>query len=348
MVTDELDAVIGVDTHRDIHAAALVRPTGAVVSQTQIDTTGEGYQALLDFALQHAPGPRLVWAVEGTRSYGVGLTRFLHAHGQVVVEVDHPKRPTRGRAGKSDALDAVRAAREVLARDHQAIPRQDGDREGVRVLLVARASAVTSRTAAINSLKALVLTAPDPLRDRLRHHAAAAQAGVCAKLRRSPHRSPSDQARVLALRTTARRVLALSAEIDELERELAMMVKQWAPQLLAHTGVGVVVAAQLLVSWSHRGRVRSEAAFAMLAGVAPLPASSGTVVRYRLNRTGDRALNRALHLAVLSRIAYDDETKAYVARRLAEGKTKPEIRRCIKRHLARRLYRAMQALPDQT
>jgi transposase len=135
---------------------------------------------------------------------------------------------------------------------------------------------------------------------------------------------------VLALRATARRVLALSAEIDELERELAMMVKQWAPQLLAHTGVGVVVAAQLLVSWSHRGRVRSEAAFAMLAGVAPLPASSGTVVRYRLNRTGDRALNRALHLAVLSRIAYDDETKAYVARRLAEGKTKPEIRRCIK------------------
>ena len=117
MVTDELDAVIGVDTHRDIHAAALVRPTGAVVSQTQIDTAGEGYQALLDFVLQHAPGPRLVWAVEGTRSYGVGLTRFLHTHGQVVVEVDHPKRPTRRRAGKSDALDAVRAAREVLARE---------------------------------------------------------------------------------------------------------------------------------------------------------------------------------------------------------------------------------------
>jgi len=225
---------------------------------------------------------------------------------------------------------AVRAAREVLARDHQAIPRQDGDREGVRVLLVARASAVTSRTAASNSLNALVLTAPDPLRDRLRHHAATAQA------------------RVLALRATARRVLALSAEIEERERELAMMVKQWAPQLLAHTGVGVVVAAQLLVSWSHRGRVRSEAAFAMLAGVAPLPASSGTVVRSRLNRTGDQALNRALHLAVLSRIAHDNKTKADVARRLAEGTTKPEIRRCIKRHLARRLYRAMQALPDQT
>jgi transposase len=347
MVTEQLDAVIGVDTHRDTHTAALLRPTGAVVAATVINTTGSGYQALLDFALAHAPGPRLLWAVEGTRSYGIGLVRFLHTHGQLVVEVDHPRRPAR-RRGKSDTLDAIGAAREVLARPHQAIPRQDGDREGLRVLLVARQGAITSRTAAINSLKALVLTAPDPVRDQLRGQPALAQAARCARMRRSSHRHPCDQARMLALRATARRVLALADEVDELEDELAVLVRRRAPQLLAHKGIGVVVAAQLLVSWSHHGRVRSEAAFAMLAGVAPLQASSGTVVRHRLNRSGDRALNRALHLAVLSRTAHDPETKAYVARRLAEGKTKPEIRRCVKRHLARRLYRAMQALPDAT
>jgi transposase len=347
MVTEQLDAVIGVDTHRDTHSAALLRPTGGVVATTVVATTGSGYQALLDFALQHAPGPRLLWAVEGTRSYGIGLTRFLHTHGQLVVEVDHPRRAAR-RHGKSDAIDAIGAAREALAREHQAIPRNDGDREGLRVLLVARQGAITSRTAAINSLKALVLTAPDSLRDQLRGKPAVAQAAWCARLRRSPHRRPCDQARILALRATARRVLTLTGEVQELEAELAILVRRWAPQLLAHKGIGVVVAAQLLVSWSHHGRVRSEAAFAMLAGVAPLQASSGTVLRYRLNRSGDRALNRALHLAVLSRMAHDPETRAYVARRLGEGKTKPEIRRCLKRHLARRLYRTMQALPDTT
>jgi transposase len=347
MVTEQLDAVIGVDTHRDTHTAALLRATGAVVATTVVDASRGGYQALLDFALQHALGPRLVWAVEGTRSYGIGLTRFLHTHGQVVVEVDHPRRPAR-RRGKSDTIDAIGAAREALARTQQAMPRHDGDREGLRVLLVARQGAITSRTAAINSLKALVLTAPDSLRDRLRGKPATAQAAWCARLRRSPRRSRCDQARMLALRATARRVISLTIEVQELEAELATLVTRWAPQLLAHKGVGVVIAAQLLVSWSHHGRVRSEAAFAMLAGVAPLQASSGTILRYRLNRSGDRALNRALHLAVLSRMSHDPETRTYVARRLGEGKTKPEIRRCLKRHLARRLYRTMQALPERT
>jgi transposase len=175
-----------------------------------------------------------------------------------------------------------------------------------------------------------------------------AQASWCAKLRRSPRRSRSDQARMLALRATGRRILTLTAEVHELETELAVLVTRWAPQLLAHPGVGVVVAAQLLLAWSHHGRVRSEAAFAMLAGVAPLQASSGMITRHRLNRSGDRALNQALHLAVLSRMAHDPETRAYVTRRLTEGKTKAEIRRCLKRHLARRLYRTMQALPKQT
>jgi len=247
MVTEQLDAVIGVDTHRDTHTAALLRPTGAVVAATVIDTTRSGYQALLDFVLAHAPGPRLLWAVEGTRSYGIGLSRFLHTHGQLVVEVDHPRRPAR-RRGKSDTLDAIAAAREALARTHQTIPRTDGDREGLRVLLVARQGAVTSRTAAINSLKALVLTAPDPVREQLRGKPALAQAARCARMRRSAHRYPCDQARMLALRTTARRVLALAAEVTELEDELSTLVRRRAPQLLAHPGVGVVVAAQLLVS----------------------------------------------------------------------------------------------------
>jgi transposase len=166
MLAEEVDAVIGVDTHRDTHTAALVHPTGARIASTVISTDPAGFAQLLDFALVHAPGPRLVWAVEGSRSYGIGLVRFLQRHGQRVVEVDHPQRPAR-RRGKSDQLDAVQAAREALARTVQGNPRADGPREGLRVLL-ARDTAVSARTAAINTLKALILTAPDGLRSRLR------------------------------------------------------------------------------------------------------------------------------------------------------------------------------------
>jgi transposase len=345
MLAEEVDAVIGVDTHRDTHTAALVRPTGASTASTVISTDPAGFAQLLDFAIVNAPGPRLVWAVEGSRSYGIGLVRFLQRHGQRVVEVDHPKRPAR-RRGKSDQLDAVQAAREALARTVQSNPRADGPREGLRVLLLARDTAVSARTAAINTLKALILTAPDELRSRLRGQPALAQARRCAAMRGSGRRSRSAHALMLAMRSTGRRILALHQDAAELERELHAQVRALAPALLEEPGVGPTVAAQLLVAWSHRGRLHSEAAFARLAGVAPLEASSGQTVRHRLSRTGDRAVNRALHMAVLSRLAHHAQTQAYQSRRLSEGKSKAEIRRCLKRHLARHLFRVMQALPE--
>jgi transposase len=347
MLATEVDAVIGVDTHRDTHTAALVHPTGASIATTVISTDPAGFHQLLDFVTVHAPGPRLVWAIEGTRSYGVGLVRFLQRHGQSVVEIDHPKRRAR-RRGKSDQLDAVGAAREALARSAQSHPRADGPREGLRVLLLARDTAVSARTAAINTLKALILTAPDELRSQLRGRPALAQARRCAALRSSGRRSRPDHALMLAMRSTGRRILALNADATELERELHAQVRTLAPSLLEEPGVGPTVAAQLLVAWSHRGRLHSEAAFARLAGVAPLEASSGQTTRHRLSRTGDRAVNRALHMAVLSRLAHDAQTQAYQNRRLGEGKSKAEIRRCLKRHLARHLFRVMQALPDGT
>ena len=184
-----IDGVIGVDTHRDTQTAALVRPTGASIGSTVISTDPAGFAQLLNFVLVHAPGPRLVWAVEGSRSYGLGLVRFLQRHDQRVVEVDHPRRPAR-RRGKSDQLDAVQAAREALARTSQSDPRADGPREGLRVLLLARDTAVSARTAAINTLKALILTAPDELRSQLRGQSALAQARRCAAMRGSGRRSP--------------------------------------------------------------------------------------------------------------------------------------------------------------
>ena len=214
------------------------------------------------------------------------------------------------------------------------------------MLLLTRDNAVVARTAAINTLKALILTAPDDLRSQLRCQPALAQARHCAAMRVSNKRRPHEHALMLALRSTARRVLALHRDADELERVLRAQVRDLAPALLDEAGVGPTVAAQLLVAWSHHGRLRSEAAFARLAGVAPLEASSGQTVRHRLNRTGDRAVNRALHMTVLSRLAHDPRTQTYQARRLSEGKTKAEVRRCLKRHLARRLFRVMQALPQ--
>jgi transposase len=305
-----------------------------------------GFAELLDFVTDHAPGSRILWAMEGTRSYGVGLPRFLQRQGHQVIEVDSAKRPSRPGRGKSDALDAVRAARETLARDRHVTPRADGTREGLRVLLLARDSAVVARTATINALKALILTRTRRSARPAERPLDAGSGRACAGMRHSGRRRPDEHALMVALHSMGRRVLAPHADARQLERELRTQVRAVAPTLLAQPGVGPTVAAQLLVAWSHHGRVHSKAAFAKLAGVAPPEASSGQVTRFRLNRGGDRALNRALHMAVLSRLAHDPTTQAYQARRIAEGKSKAEIRPCLKRHLSRHLYRTMQALPQ--
>jgi hypothetical protein len=343
MLAEQADHVIGVDTHRDSHAAAAVRVvTGAVDAKATIAADAFGYKRLLRFAGRHAPGRR-VWAIESSGSFGAGLTAFLLANGEWVVEIDRPKRPARRNGAKSDELDAVRAAREALGRDHLAQPRGRGEREAIRVLLTTRRGAIRARTKAINHLKALVVTAREDLRHQLRHTPTDELVFRCSRLRTLPSHSAEHRATVIALRHTARRVLALQTEANDLERELEELVQQTVPQLLAELGVGPISAAQLYCSWSHRGRLRNDGAFAMLGGAAPIPASSGQTVRYRLNRAGDRDLNCALHTIVLTRLQHDPATRAYAARRTAEGKTPREIKRCLKRYVARNLYRLLEA-----
>lgn len=342
MLAGMIDAVIGVDTHRDHHTVAVVDPTGGALATIELATDAFGYRRMLAFAKEHAPGRR-VWAIEGTGSFGAGLTTYLLEHEEWVVEIDRPARPARRNGAKTDELDAVRAAREALAREHLAQPRQRGDREAMRVLLTTRAGTVVARTKAICQLKALIVGAPEQLRDQLRRSTTDAQLDRCARLRTLPQHSVEHRCTIRAMRTCARQALFLEAQAADLETELEELVTAAAPELLAQPGVGVVTAAQILISWSHARRIRNEAAFAALAGVAPIPASSGQVVRYRLNRSGDRQLNRALHTIVLSRLMHDPETKAYLARRTAEGKSPREIKRCLKRALARQIYRLLES-----
>jgi transposase len=343
MLDERIDFVVGVDAHKHSHTAAIVTCAGGVVTHLTVLTDADGYARLLAFARERAPGRRL-WAIEGTGSFGAGLTAHLLEQGEWAVEID---RPARRNGAKTDELDAARAAREALAREHLAQPRRRGDREAMRVLLTTREGAMRARTKAICHLKALVVNAPEALRRPLAKPPTAELLERCARLRTSPAHSVEHRFTIIALRTTARRALALEAEAAELESQLELLVQQAAPTLLAEPGVGTVSAARLLCSWSHAGRIRSEAAFAALAGVAPIPASSGQVSRHRLNRAGDRRLNRALHTVVLSRMAYHEETRAYVARRAAEGRSPREIKRCLKRHLARRLFKLLESAAER-
>lgn len=351
ILAEQVDHVIGVDTHRDSHSASIVATgTGAVVLGRTVSADAFGHKRLLRFAKLHAKGRR-AWAIESSGSFGSGLATFLLAHGEWVVEVERPVRPARRNGAKSDELDAVRAAREALTREHLAQPRRRGDREAVRVLLVTRRGAMRARTKAINHLKALIVTSREELRHQLRRHDTDELIARCARLRTLPSHSNEHRATVIALRHTARRILILEAEANDLESEIEQLVKANVPWLLEQIGIGPISAAQLFCSWSHPGRLRSDAAFAMLAGAAPIPASSGQTIRYRLNRAGDRQLNCALHTIVLTRLKHDPATRAYATKRAAEGKTPREIKRCLKRYVARRLFRLLETngpgLPTQ-
>ena len=341
MLEDELDYLLGVDTHRDEHVLAVVTaPAGAVVAGSRVAASRRGYQEALCFAERYAAGRR-VWAIEGTGSYGAGLARFLAERGEVVLELSRTARAERRLAGKDDALDAVRTARAALASETLALPRAGERREALRLLLAARRSAVDVRRQALGQLRAVIVTSPDPLRDELRRLPLGQLLDRCSRLRRT-HSTADHLATRVVLHSLARRVQAATAEAEELEREILAQVGALAPALLDEPGVGPIVAAQLIVAWSHRGRLRSEACFARLAGVAPLPASSGQTVRHRLSRGGDRQLNRALHTIVLHRRQHDPATRDYIARRVAEGKSRRDATRLLKRYLARRLYRLLQ------
>jgi transposase len=342
MLAAEVDYVIGVDTHRDQHTlAVVVAPTGAVLAQTVVRASARGYSDALCFAAKHARGVR-AWAVEGAGHYGAGLTRYLADRGETVLEVGRHARVERRLRGKDDPLDAIRAARAGLAAEAVALPRAGQRQEALRVLLLARRSAVDVRRVALVQLRSVIVTAPEQLREELRQLPLGQLIRRCSRFRRSHSRTPDELAIVLALRSLARRIEAATAEADELEREIRQHVRALVPELLDEPGVGPIVAAQLIVSWSHRDRLRSEAAFARLAGVAPLPASSGQTIRHRLSRGGDRQLNRALHTVALHRRQHDAATRDYIARRVAEGKTAREATRILKRYLARHLFRVMQ------
>jgi transposase len=344
MLADEVDFVIGVDTHRDAHAIALVAAAtgGVVLVQPRLAASPRGYRRLLRLAQAHAPGAR-AFAVEGTGSYGAGLARFLSEEGERVHELERPQR-ARARGGKSDTLDAVRAARALLGQERLAQPRAGGQRAALQALLCVREGALDARRAALCQLRALIVTAPAGLREQLRTLTRSRLLQRCAGMRTGG--TLERRATRLALRLLARRIQLLTAEERALTREIAALVEQIALPLLAEPGVGPITAAQLLVAWSHPGRLRSEAAFARLAGVPPIPASSGMVVRHRLDRGGDRQLNRALHTIILSRRKQHAPTIAYINRRLGEGKSVRDAIRCLKRYLARHLFRLLEAMPQ--
>jgi transposase len=303
--------------------------TGAVVTQATVPATPAGYQKLLELAERH-PGQR-VWAIESTGGYGAGLTRFLQTHAEQMVELDRPKRAARRHGAKSDLLDAARAAREALGRDQLAQPCAAGHRAALAVRLAARRSAVQAAT--------------DALRGRLRGLTTPRLVATCGRLRLRADSDPETAATVASLRALARRIQLLNTEITQHTQAITTLVRAWRPDLLGRCGVGPIVAATVLCAWSHPGRCGSEAAFAMLGGAAPIPASSGQTVRVRLNRSGDRQLNQALHVVVLTRLRYDPATRAYAQRRRTDGKTNREIRRCLVRYVARQLYRLLEANP---
>lgn len=346
MLADRLDFVIGVDSHRDAHALALVKsPSGARALETQVAADAGGYALALALACEHAPGSR-AWAIEGTGSYGKGLARYLAEQGELVLEVERPRRPGgRSQRGKSDVLDARRAARQLLADEQLASPRRAGAREALRVLLASRESAIQARRCALNQLRALLVGCPEPLRAELRSLTRARLLARCRRLRASAAGDPELRGTLLSLRLLALRIERLTAEERLLAGELRTLVTREAPALLAERGVGPISAAQLIVCWSHKGRLRSEACFARLGGAAPIPASSGRIVRHRLDRGGDRRLNRSLHQIVVSRRKCDPRTQAYIARRTSEGKSEREAIRCLKRYVARRLFRVLEGAP---
>ncbi len=347
MLADQLDYVIGVDPHRDRHALAIVEVrSGGVLLEASIEADSAGYASALSLADKHAPGRR-GFAVEGTGSYGAGLARFLADHGETVFEVGRLQRERRS-GGKTDALDAVRAAQSVLGKKRPALPRAKGKREALRALMAARDGAVTAKTAALSQLRDLLVTAPEPLRAELRPLSRARLLARLTATRPDLRQDSELRGTHLALKTVARRIRQLATEERELGHEIEKLTHDLAPQLLAEPGIGPLSAAQTVLSWSHPGRIHSEAAFARLAGSAPIPASSGQTIRYRLDRGGDRQLNRALHQIIVTRRRMHPPTIEYIERRTREGKTSREATRCLKRYLARHLYRLLEHPPVTT
>jgi transposase len=330
----------GVDTHADVHVSAAVDMNGGVLGIESFPADTAGYGLLAGWLSGF--GPVVEVGVEGTGSYGVGLARHLRSVGVRVVEVDRQNRQARRRFGKSDPIDAVAAARAVLSGTATVTPKQrDGPVEQMRVLMVARRSARRQRIESLNQIRQLVICGPDEIRVRFKDRYKAGLVAEAARMRPRRGADPVAYTTNIVIRNLARRIEDLDDEMRSIDDVLAGLIDDVAPSLLGLYGVGVVVAATLLVAaGDNPGRLRGEAAWAHLCGVAPIPTGSGkTAGRVRLNRGGDRQANAALHRIVLTRMASDERTRNYVRRRRAEGLSTPEIMRCLKRYVARETFK---------
>jgi transposase len=338
---DQLQSTVtgGVDTHRDTHTAAVIDSVGRLLAHRMFPATTPGYRQLL--AWMSSFGTVLKVGVEGTGAYGHGLTRYLTDQGVTVIEVDRPDRKTRRSAGKSDPLDAEAAARSALSGTRTGTPKiRTGHIEALRTLRVARRSAISQRADSVRRMKSLIITAPDQLRDQLRRLTIVQLIKTCTALRPDTSQAADPaQAAKIALRSLARRYRHLSDEITDLDALIVPLTHASNPDLLKLHSVGPDSAGQLLVTaGQNTDRLHSEAAFAMLCGVAPIPASSGQTHRYRLNRGGDRQANAAIHRIVICRLRWDPRTRAYLERRTADGLSKKDAIRCLKRIVAREIY----------
>jgi transposase len=340
------EVIGGVDTHKLTHHVAVVdAATGKLLGDAEFPATTKGYRQLS--AWLGRAGTVLKVGVEGTGSYGAGLQRHLEAAGVTVIEVNRPNRQARRQQGKSDPIDAINAARAVLAETATTVPKKrDGVVETVRLIRTTRRGAVKARRATLAQMHGVLWSAPEQLREQLAGYNRAALVARCARLRIPDSTAPEDPtvAAKKMLRRLARRVQMLDEEIAEANQELQVLLRRHAPTLLNVFGVGTEAAGQILTTAGENAdRLRSEASLARLCGVAPIPASSGATDKHRLHRGGDRDANSAIHLIVINRLRWHEPTKRYLERRTQDGKTNKDIIRCLKRAVVRELYRALRA-----
>jgi len=338
--------IVGVDTHKDEHVAVAIDQLGVRLGEHRIPTTPAGYRNLDRWA--GGLGGVVAFGVEGTGSYGAGLSRFLAQCDRRVIEVSRPDRSLRRRLGKSDSIDAESAARSVLAGTATGTPKSGaGNVEMIRALSIARGSAVKARKQASNQINSLVVTAHAGLRDLLIGLSTGRLVKRCSSFRPGKVTTPVSAAK-FTLRSLARRCQNLTAEVRMLDAELKRLTEETAPGLTGAYCIGPNTAAALLITaGDNPERMKSEAAFAALCGVSPVPASSGKTTRYRLNRGGDRRANAALHQIVIVRLRHDARTRAYMERRTKEGKGKMEVIRCLKRSVAREVFKILRNLEQQ-
>jgi transposase len=338
----DLEVAGGVDTHQDQHVAAVLDREGTVLGVEHFPTTRHGYLTLIAWMRGFGEVSRV--GVECTGSYGAGLTRYLALAGMTVLEVTQPDKSLRRAKGKDDTVDAIAAAQAALTGQRVSIAKdRNGRVEALRVLRTTRTTAIKCKRAALQQLHNTIVAAPDSVREQMRNQTRMQllRSLVASRPDRVAFRDPTIVTRI-ALKSLARRVLELNDEIADLDLLIGPLVAELAPSLLALTGVGVESAGAFLVAaGDNPERLTSEASFAMLCGACPIPASSGKTNRHRLNRGGNRQANSALHIVVLSRIRIDERTQAYMKRRLAEGLSKREVMRCLKRYVAREVFQVL-------